>query len=205
MSDKKTKIRDFWCTVQAWPAQRKMSDKKAQIGTTMTWMLATIVIIILLLISVYIAGGSDIAKKLFGLNKEVSYIKSSDVIAEKSFFSYLLCKDDGQTFYEVLDNDLDFNSENGMLAEKIFKELYDVDAGASGEYKAVWVGFYTSKIGLSTNKNEYFGSKPSTRVGGDLYSWHIDSYKEDVGLMSVVDPYFSMYLFKKEKEEVPDE
>ncbi len=86
-------------------------DKKAQIGETMTWVVATIVIIVILIISIYAA--SLLAQK----NKIIrykEYERESDIVMEKSIFAYFLSGDNSiynelvqQEFYADFDDKID--------------------------------------------------------------------------------------------------
>ncbi|GIU68528.1 MAG: hypothetical protein KatS3mg001_378 [Candidatus Pacearchaeota archaeon] len=60
--------------------------KKAQVGETTSWIFATIVIITIILISLFIVQFYQ------GKNKEIEELKTVDVVAAKSLFSYILTK-----------------------------------------------------------------------------------------------------------------
>ena len=74
-----------------------MLNKKAQMGETVTWVVATIAIILILSLSLY--GASLLAK-----SREANYLSSSffskgyqrnqDVVMQKSLFAYFLLKGD---------------------------------------------------------------------------------------------------------------
>jgi len=129
---------------------RIFSNKKGQVGETVTWIVATIIIISILGITFFVAEFS------FGGDKEVSPTTQVDILASKSFFSYLLTDD----VYNQIKTEEDFNEANGNLAKEIFKGFY------GEEYtKDVWVGILFNQ-GLSGEENVYFGKKPSTSGGG---------------------------------------
>ena len=104
-------------------------DKKGEVGETVTWIIATVIIIVVLLISISatVTGILDF--------KNFNYIKKADVLASKSFFSYLLTEsDEGISVYEQLGSEDNLNEFNGVLAFGIFEEFYEK------EYEDVWVG-----------------------------------------------------------------
>ena len=124
--------------------------KKGEIGETVTWIVATVIIIVVLLISIFatVTGILDF--------KNFNYMKQADALASKSFFSYLLTESDaGTSVYEQLGSEENFSEFNGELAKNIFTEFY------GEEYLAVWVGFFNNKNPLFYGSNEYFGRIPS--------------------------------------------
>ena len=75
-SSRRTAMKDF------------VGNKRAQVGETMTWIVATIVIIVILVISIYIAGVSDITNKIFSREFEIK--GHNDLLVTKSLTSYLI-------------------------------------------------------------------------------------------------------------------
>ncbi|HEB47021.1 MAG TPA: hypothetical protein ENI22_00960 [Candidatus Pacearchaeota archaeon] len=66
-----------------------MRSKKAQIGETMTWVVATLIIIVILIISIYAAFLlAQTRKKIF-----VETEREDDLLMEKSLFAYFLADD----------------------------------------------------------------------------------------------------------------
>ena len=128
----------------------------------MTWVVATVIIIVILLISIFITTG---AESFLGVDKKVDFsAKQGDLLASKSFFAYLLTEDaGGRTIYEQLKNQENLNDFNGNLAIKIFDKFY------SEEYPRLWVGIVPHIGPLVFIKNEYFGSDPSI-IGGEYHS-----------------------------------
>jgi hypothetical protein len=119
--------------------EKNLSNKRAQIGETMTWIIATIVIIVMLTLTIII---SDLS---FGKNRSIQTEQQSDVLASKSFFSYVLTKDaEGKNVYSQLQTEENLNDFSGNLAIKIFNSSY------SEEYDDLWVGF-------PELQNNYFG------------------------------------------------
>jgi hypothetical protein len=135
-----------------------MLNKKAQIGETITWVVATIIIIVVLVFSIFIAG--IYFEK--GKTLESSSLESKDVLASKSLFSYLLTPSGEGKVYDQLKVEENLNKSTGELAQKIFKELYETD------YEDIWLGFVLDRVLLSAKSNDYFGSKPLGVRGGDI-------------------------------------
>ncbi len=66
-----------------------IKDKNAQIGETVTWMVATIIIVAVLIISLFVAFGlAKTKKKLPFIEK-----RKSDILMEKSLFTYFSADD----------------------------------------------------------------------------------------------------------------
>jgi len=63
----------------------KIKNKKAQIGETMTWVFATLIIIAILIISIYLASLLANTKKTFTLGSDDRRV---DIVMEKSLFAY---------------------------------------------------------------------------------------------------------------------
>jgi len=131
---------------------------KGQVGEGLTWVVATIIILFILFIGIYVAGKAGLVKKIW--DDEVRYVRTSDRVAEKSLNSYLLTMQDGESIYKVLKEEGDFNPKNGQFAVSIF-ERYEKDYPVK-----VWLGFDFEGIG--SRKNDYFGVKPSGLRGGDI-------------------------------------
>ena len=130
-----------------------MPSKKAQVGETMTWVVATIIIIVILTISIFVSTA------YLGGGKNVNFFKRTDVLVSKSLFSYLLTNDsEGSLVYNQLRNEENLNEFNGNLAINIFQKFY------GEEYGAVWLGFVLEGIDSSGEpnslSNEYLGSRP---------------------------------------------
>ena len=125
-----------------------IQNKKAQTGDTITWLVATIAIVVILLGSILMAS--------FTLGKigGVTITKQADTLATKSFFSWLLTKDaNGQTVAEQIKTDKNLGDDDGQLALNIFNTYYKPD------YAKLWVGVIGSQVGQrGFVDNKYFGS-----------------------------------------------
>lgn len=101
-----------------------MKNKKAQVGETITWIVATVIIIFVLVISIFTADF------FLGKSKEIkeSYFQTADILASKSLFSYMLTSDsEGKKVYTQIKEEGSFSNFNGNLALKIFRGLYVKD------------------------------------------------------------------------------
>lgn len=134
-----------------------LKNKKATVGETITWIIATIIIVIILFVSI-------LATTLYlGKGKKTDFTRQGDSLAPESFFAWLLTEDStGQTVHEQLKNGESLNEFNGNLAVKIFNEFY------AGEYSGVWIGIVPHSGIPIFIKNKYFGSEPD--LVGDEYA-----------------------------------
>lgn len=127
-----------------------MKKKNAQIGETVTWIVATVIIVLILAVSIFVSSFS------FKDAKEISLLKRTDVLASKSLFSYLLTKDaQGNTVYWQLKNQENLNEFNGNLGKSIFQEFYD------NEYVDIWLGIIVDRTLLPAMSNKFFGNRPT--------------------------------------------
>jgi len=143
------------------------NKKLGQIGKTLTWVVATVIIIMILVVSIFVATS------YLGGSKKADFSKQTDILASKSFFAYLLTEDESSTVYEQLKEDggENLNEFNGNLALKIFEEFY------SKEYSKVWVGIVLMPVFPEYNPNSFFGTNPghvkSSYWGGGRIDPHI--------------------------------
>ena len=137
-----------------------MQNKKAQVSDTMVWLIATIVIVTILGISIFITS-----TKMVG-NKEIPFLQK-EIVIEKSMLSYLATKEVSSDVFgnkkeEIIFNQLkenNLNQFNGNLALKIFKEYYSFKEGD------MWFGIEEDS---KFKKNLFFGGKPRT-LNKDTY------------------------------------
>ena len=124
-----------------------MFNKKAQVSDTIMWVVATVIIITILIISVFISSTK------IGGNKEIVPTKTTDTLATKTLYAYLLTKQNSETNYNYLkDNSLD--KTRGEFAKKVFS-LYEKD------YYDIWFGL----AGITSIYNSYFGARPDVKAG----------------------------------------
>ena len=157
-------------------------SRRAQISEGLTWVVATIVIIIILLFSIFITSFYVSSKKSIDIDS------FSDFHAQKSFLSYLLTNQNQENIYSKIKADSNLNNDNGNLALQIFNGLYKDD------YSQIWVGesiLGEGLIGTSMNgiENEFFGRRPSSVVSGAM------------GSVAVKDTYYSALFLKNDTEQ----
>lgn len=127
-------------------------NRKAQVGTTLTWVMGTLIIVIVLIAAIFVSSlifkKKDAGDVTFG---------TADTLAAKSLFSYLMTKDsNGSNVYTEIKTDEKLNDFNGNLGLSIFKTFYfDYEK----MYSAVWFGIFEPAAG-----NKYFGTKPSVKA-----------------------------------------
>lgn len=126
-----------------------LNRKNGQIGETITWIVATVIIILILAVSLLVSSLS------IGNTKDIRFFKENDPLASKSLFSYLLTKDQqGKTIYENLTKQENLDEFNGNLGKTIFEEFY------GREYENVWLGIINIQS-FAGKENDYFGEKPA--------------------------------------------
>jgi len=162
------------------------NNKKAQIGETMTWVVATLVIIAILAVSIFISTAF--------LNKykrpSSSYSQSADILGSESFYSYLLTNNsDGELVYGQLTTEDNLNDFNGDLGVSVFKNFY------GKEYGDVWLGIIFSRTLLPAKSNDFFGNKPSSVKGGDI-QWRASDYVLDTVILNE-NKTINLYLGEK--------
>lgn len=132
-------------------------SKRGQVAETMTWIVSTLIILIILIVSVFLSS-------LVGHSKVFPTSNKVDIFADKSLTAYLLTKDaTGPSVYDEIST-IGFNDFNGNLAVVIFKNLY------GGFYnEAVFLGIDTGAFFNPVQANKYFnapaGDTPTSLVG----------------------------------------
>lgn len=143
------------------------TDLKGQVGESLTWIVATIVIVIVLIVGIYLTGAGGIVKGV--LNKDVHYIRTVDRFADKSLNGVLLSShQESGIIYNKLRQEgtlVEQDKESAMLSTRVFRDLYNL------QYREIWFGVSTLDEGLldstyNGRSNEYFGSKPRDYVLG---------------------------------------
>ncbi len=134
-----------------------MLNKKAQISEGVTWVVATIAILIILFVSIFVSSF------FISSNKTISQKPLAYISQEKSFLAYLNTRSaSGESVFDSLQDKKELDSFTGNLALQIF--------GSKG-----WIGISAktedidlTKIGigadLSGKENQFYGSKPSLKI-----------------------------------------
>ena len=104
-------------------------NRRGQVATTITWIVATIIIIVILGISMLITAA--LGKRAYNDN---DLNERTDLLITKSLLSYLLTKDlTNKNIFEQISEDGNLNNFNGNLAKSIFFGLYERN------YKIIWL------------------------------------------------------------------
>ena len=167
-----------------------IKSKRAQISEGITWIVATIAIIIILLFSVFIT--SLISSK--DTKIKADYFNSN--INQKSFLSYLLTNENsGKTIYSEITAEEKINNANGNLAIKVFRDLY------KDNYIEIWFGISNLGTGvlggtsLNGVENEFFGKKPKLTAAGAFGA--VASKEADSSVVKFADKKFLEVIFVK--------
>lgn len=102
-------------------------NKKAQLGETMTWAVATVIIVLILVFSLFISAKMGESKKIQKVFSD-DYKHSTDLIMEKTIFVYfMLDKNQKDIVYQFLQEQgnkeafyVDFESKLGEV-ESVLK------------------------------------------------------------------------------------
>ena len=93
--------------------KRKMFNKKSQVGDAITWFVATIVIIVILTVSIYVTSLLG-ATKIVSADLPLYQGDNSNILLKESLFSFLLTKYNDKKIYDVLisEGEMDLNIPN---------------------------------------------------------------------------------------------
>lgn len=143
------------------------NNKSGQVGETVTWLVATVIIVVILSASIFVSTIGPWGKKDVPLSEDVDYLTS------KSFFSYVLTEEtEGTSVYNSFKEKGNFTEFSGELALKVFDGFY------GEEYLDIWVG--VNFEGFGVRKNDYFGNRPVNLRGGDLHQRTVSNILEEV-------------------------
>ncbi len=132
----------------------ELNNKRAQLGDTITWFVATIAIVLILSVTIIV---SSLAFKGVG---EVKATRTTDVLISKSFYSYALTKDsEGKNVYEQTRDAGKLEDFNEELGKKIFVDIFSTK-DIFFISKPVWIGVYPPS---SVTGSSYFG--PTNPIG----------------------------------------
>ena len=148
--------------------------RKAQIGETLTWIVATVIIIVILVISIFVS--SFFKKRIY---HDFSFRGSSDLIVSKSLTAYLLTSSSGGRIFEELGNE-NIYAFNENLAKKIFDGFYQEDYGLQR-----WIGVVQNngnllKKGIIGGRRPISGAQEGTRKVNPAISERIFLTKENI-------------------------
>ena len=123
-----------------------LRNKKAEVGETMTWFVATLVIIVFLGITIFIVG-------FIKNERELTFAPNRDSIAAKSLSAFMLTKDEEKIILEKISEDKDLSDFSGKISVKVLKEIYSEhysNIALKGSIKFVEIDFPNSV------KNKYW-------------------------------------------------
>jgi len=139
-------------------------NKKAAVPETITWIVATVVIIVILVFSIFVAS---LLGKTKNLSKDFEPQKGKDLINVKTASGYLLTEDDsGQKVFEQIFQEGDLNDFNGPLGVAIFKnyekenyqKVKHYDDGEGKYIKGVWLRLQTEPVSVGKWQPSFRGS-----------------------------------------------
>ena len=101
-----------------------MNQKKGQIGETMTWIVATLIIVFVLLVSIYVSSLLSKTKNI-GSDDFNSEDLRQDLLAKKSLIAFLLSENSNEkTTYAIINEEGKLNSFVEKLTSETFREIY---------------------------------------------------------------------------------
>lgn len=107
--------------------------KKGQTGETITWIVATIIIIVLLIFFIYVSSMFGKAKKIGVYSEEVfstKYSRTQDLILEKSLFVYFSLDDLDKK--EAIYNHLKILEKNNKLYIDLDRKIFEMEGFFNG-------------------------------------------------------------------------
>jgi len=149
-------------------------NMRGQVGETMTWMVGTIVIIVILLVSIFIVS------VLGGKEREIGGEGEGERILGKSLLGYFGTEDknSGELIYTQLEKEGAFNPSTGKLAQDVFEGIYH----NTGLYSGVWAGFFEGWF-QPYESNDYFERRISTnRDGKSIFHTNLKYISESVNI-----------------------
>ncbi|MFH1325418.1 MAG: hypothetical protein ABIH49_01450 [archaeon] len=106
-----------------------LHNKKSQVGETITWVVATLIIFVILSVSIYSASLLARSSRVMSFaDLPDSANGLSEILSKESLFAYLQTKNsNGQTINEQMSNDRRLNNFENELATKIFRGVFGSD------------------------------------------------------------------------------
>lgn len=153
-------------------------SKRGQVGETVTWIVATIIIVVILTATIFLSSANSAKFKKI----QEPYFQTADVLASKSMFSYALTENGGKTVHSQI-KEGGFNEFNGNLAVKIFNGMYEDDY--LNNPNNIWLGIVENtrencNLGkqfciLESKENNFFGTREGAGGGGigTSISYHV--------------------------------
>ena len=107
----------------------KVNGKRAQVGETMTWVVATLVIIVILSLSILFVKIGSFGFSDFG---NFNLKRTSDFLAAKSFVNYLSTSENGKTVYQKLRDGANAEDSLSKNISKFYSGDYQTTGGTYG-------------------------------------------------------------------------
>lgn len=101
-------------------------NSRGQVAETTTWIVATLIIIFVLLISLYASSKLSVFIKTINTKDSASFSKEqTNILLKESLFAYLLTKNsEGINFYNQIKTDKKINSFPENFGESVFEKIY---------------------------------------------------------------------------------
>ena len=116
-----------------------LHNKRAAIPETITWIIATVIIIVILIFSIFIVSW-------FKDDKSFKSDIHRDLLLAKSISGFLLTKDDsGGKVFEQIAEEGDLNDFNGLLGVVVFED-----------YEKMFLQLKTKPVSLWSGPTKYF-------------------------------------------------
>jgi hypothetical protein len=159
---------------------------KGQVAETITWIVATVVIIVILSATLSINGLSGETKEILKLDKKIEVDKKVDLLMTKSFMSYLLTNDGGGRIFDQLK---DVETElyapekivfiNKKLLSKIFLNLYEEDFSREYILLRIIAEECIENTACKNNRNLLdIGGLPSNKLERNKFFYEIIELKD---------------------------
>jgi len=101
-----------------------LCNKNGQVAETTTWIVATVIIIFVLVVSVYASSLLSVSNKSISLSEPT--ILGSNVLLKQSMYGFLLTKNqEGINIYNRIDSKKDIDSQTQILGTLVFKQIYN--------------------------------------------------------------------------------
>ena len=96
---------------------------KGQVAETTVWIVATVIIIFVLLVSVYAASLLSTSNKAISLTE--STLAGNNVLLKQSLYGFLLTKNqEGINIYNRIDASKEIDDQTKILGTLVFKQIY---------------------------------------------------------------------------------
>ncbi len=109
---------------EPFAASSMLQQRRGQVAETTVWIVATIIIIFVLLVSVYAASLLSVSNKSISLSEPT--FAGNNVLLKKSMYGFLLTKNqEGINIYNRIDSEKDIDDQTKILGTLVFKQIYN--------------------------------------------------------------------------------